>query len=179
MAQRISWYLVCLIGIYPTVAAGQAPDRSEENSANNSSAAPKPYDCDPICGPGMVCTEGKCVSPCNPPCPADKVCAGFGKCVPAPVCDPQCRSGYTCVDGRCVSACNPVCGKYETCTENGECVRVVEEQPRTVWVWHDRYPYWHWYAPGAYLWWNPGPVWHHPRPNRFRPDNPRHDRRRR
>jgi hypothetical protein len=36
-----------------------------------------------MCGDGFACVEGVCKSACNPPCAADQVCAGAGRCTPA------------------------------------------------------------------------------------------------
>ncbi|MBN2718280.1 MAG: hypothetical protein JXX14_20720 [Deltaproteobacteria bacterium] len=38
--------------------------------------------CSPQCRDGFFCSDGKCVSPCNPPCPAMEVCTRNGKCIP-------------------------------------------------------------------------------------------------
>jgi hypothetical protein len=158
-----------LASFYSGTANAQTPDKSDAGAAPDAAAPPKPYDCQPICRPGFMCVDGRCVSPCNPPCKADQVCAGLGKCVPAPVCDPQCRAGFTCVDGRCVSACNPPCGSGEVCVESGQCV-VMTTPPHdsTVWIWRDRSPdWWYWNSPGLYWWWAPRyGGWHHPPPPR-------------
>jgi hypothetical protein len=39
--------------------------------------------CEPECRSGFVCREARCVSRCNPLCPADEVCTPDGECVAA------------------------------------------------------------------------------------------------
>ena len=38
--------------------------------------------CTPLCRDGFYCSNGQCVSPCNPGCPALEVCTRNGKCIP-------------------------------------------------------------------------------------------------
>jgi hypothetical protein len=162
--------VVLLSGSFITAMAhAQKPPAPDAGVAPvAASGTPKPYDCDPICGPGLFCANGKCVSACNPPCPANEVCKGLGQCVPAPTCEPQCRAGYFCVAGKCVSPCNPPCGGNEICTSEGECVLTTQNQS-TVWVWHDESPHWYWWTPRPYWWWEPRPIWR-PAPHHYRHD---------
>jgi hypothetical protein len=174
--------VLSFIGIFSSaIANAQAPDKADAKAdagaAPDAASGPKRYDCDPICRPGHQCVEGKCVSLCNPPCAADEVCQGLGKCLPAPVCEPQCRGGYTCLNGKCISACNPACKGGEVCTEGGQCVVPTYNESTTVWVWRDRPPHWYWVTPRPYWWWTPH-RWH-PAPRHYpRGDRPRHRRHR-
>lgn len=162
MNKKVALGVLLFSALYPATAGAQAENRSDAKVEPKVSPEPKPYDCDPICRPGFVCANGQCVTPCNPPCPGDQVCAGFGKCVPAPVCEPLCRAGFVCLEGTCVSACNPPCGGGEVCAEGGQCVRPPQNNVTTVWIWDDRPPQrvWYWYTPRHHWQWGPRPLWH-------------------
>lgn len=43
--------------------------------------------CEPSCRDGFTCKRSRCVSLCNPLCPADEVCTASGECVSAHVAD--------------------------------------------------------------------------------------------
>lgn len=43
--------------------------------------------CEPSCRSGFTCKEARCVSLCNPLCPADEVCTPTGECVSAHIAD--------------------------------------------------------------------------------------------
>ncbi len=70
--------------------------------------------------PGMCApTEGTCIEDCGPnnPCPADKTCNSYGRCVSGePDCGYDCPQGYVCdpVFNTCVLNC-PECGPNECC----------------------------------------------------------------
>lgn len=43
--------------------------------------------CEPTCRSGFTCRQSRCVSLCNPSCPADETCASNGECISAHVAD--------------------------------------------------------------------------------------------
>jgi hypothetical protein len=43
--------------------------------------------CEPSCRSGFTCKQSRCVSSCNPLCPADEVCTANGECVSAHLAD--------------------------------------------------------------------------------------------
>jgi hypothetical protein len=48
------------------------------------SRSPEPLNgCEPSCRSGFTCKQSRCVSMCNPLCPADEVCTANGECVSA------------------------------------------------------------------------------------------------
>lgn len=57
-------------------------ERETHSTESENGVAPD-KDCLPSCRPGYLCLEGRCVSPCNPPCPGGEVCSRNGKCIPA------------------------------------------------------------------------------------------------
>lgn len=40
----------------------------------------EPGSCSPLCRKGYLCQKGKCISQCNPPCPAGQRCVEGGEC---------------------------------------------------------------------------------------------------
>lgn len=38
--------------------------------------------CEPLCSPGFLCTQGKCIPQCNPACTADQACGNDRLCHP-------------------------------------------------------------------------------------------------
>jgi hypothetical protein len=52
------------------------------------SRSPEPLNgCEPSCRSGFTCKQSRCVSSCNPLCPADEVCTANGECVSARLAD--------------------------------------------------------------------------------------------
>lgn len=52
------------------------------------SRAPEPVNsCEPACRSGYTCREARCVSLCNPTCPADEICTAEGECISARAAD--------------------------------------------------------------------------------------------
>lgn len=50
--------------------------------------APEPLNsCEPACRSGYTCKETRCVSLCNPSCPADEICTADGECISARLAD--------------------------------------------------------------------------------------------
>lgn len=58
-------------------AAPQPPSRAAEASDT----------CEPVCRSGFTCRQSRCVSLCNPLCPADEICTADGECVSGHVAD--------------------------------------------------------------------------------------------
>jgi len=56
------------------------PPTGSAAPASSAPPAPKPGDCFPACREGFVCSEARCVSVCNPPCPSDQVCVEGRSC---------------------------------------------------------------------------------------------------
>ncbi|MDD5305737.1 MAG: hypothetical protein PHU25_00310 [Deltaproteobacteria bacterium] len=67
---------------------------------------PAPQPCVPSCRAGYTCVDGRCLSPCNPPCPDSEVCTRNGLCLPAtePVAPRAPALGTTALSGRSVRA---------------------------------------------------------------------------
>lgn len=57
---------------------GLAPVGTETAAPDAMAAYPQ---CIPNCREGYLCFQGRCISPCNPPCPADQACTSAGTCV--------------------------------------------------------------------------------------------------
>ncbi len=80
----------------------------------------QPIDCTVDCGPGQVCSNGKCVSvPCKEKCKEGYICAR-GQCVLREECNPPCpQFGFVCVKGLCEKLCVPACDakKHEVCIQ--------------------------------------------------------------
>jgi hypothetical protein len=54
-----------------------------EDTGRAAATIAETHDCFPACRKGHVCHEGKCISKCNPPCPANMICQDNGECSPA------------------------------------------------------------------------------------------------
>lgn len=89
-----------------------------------------PEQCDPACGDGTTCQDGRCVAlaapSCAPACGPCQVCDVDGA---APVCVDMCASDLTCQDNICVrpveAACTPACSDCQMCDTSGarpECI---------------------------------------------------------
>lgn len=67
------------------------PVAASADASAQGSASPEAV-CVPSCRSGFVCVQGACVSACNPPCDANRICAASGECIPtAP---PPAPAGY-------------------------------------------------------------------------------------
>ncbi len=76
-----------------------------------------------LCPAGEVCTKGRCVGPCNPPCGNGFKCVN-NQCVEDNCYTTGCKNGEICKKGVCVAdACQNVsCPQGEFCRE-GKCVK--------------------------------------------------------
>jgi hypothetical protein len=62
------------IAAEPPVATGPTPESRAAEPVNS---------CEPTCRSGFTCKRSRCLSLCNPLCPADEVCTAGGECVSA------------------------------------------------------------------------------------------------
>ncbi|HYJ09911.1 MAG TPA: hypothetical protein VEX18_12905, partial [Polyangiaceae bacterium] len=66
----------------PAQPAPTQPAPAQPAPAQPAPAQPAPAACYPSCREGFTCYEGKCVSLCNPPCPAGLECVAGRRCEP-------------------------------------------------------------------------------------------------
>ena len=65
----------------PELSRAQESSDTPAESVDNEGKAGT---CFPACRAGFVCNQGRCVSVCNPPCPAGESCVDGNYCAPAP-----------------------------------------------------------------------------------------------
>jgi hypothetical protein len=89
-----------------------------------------PDSCDPPCGRGAVCRDGRCQGGCAGGCPSGQICSSRqGRCVKDPCAKKRCSSGEVCRGGVCRKRggsgprlpCQPECGEGTIC-KRGKCV---------------------------------------------------------
>ncbi|HJL14691.1 MAG TPA: putative metal-binding motif-containing protein, partial [Sandaracinaceae bacterium LLY-WYZ-13_1] len=75
-----------------------------------------------VCGPGEICTGGRCVDACEGVvCPTDQVCM-LGECIADLCASVVCPGTQVCRDGECFDACDGVsCDEGQRCRD-GACV---------------------------------------------------------
>lgn len=67
------------VSAQPVAPRRPAPAAPLLESSSNS--------CEPACRSGFTCRQARCVSLCNPVCPADEICTAGGECISAHVAD--------------------------------------------------------------------------------------------
>jgi hypothetical protein len=78
--------------------------------------APPPV-CDPACGEGFVCVQGKCVAKsCDPPCASGQTCT-LGQCQTPKTGSLSCGQVVACVGGQCAPPADESC--KVACIEQG------------------------------------------------------------
>jgi hypothetical protein len=63
----------------PAASSPSAPNRAV--APTSAPSAQSDQACFPACRAGFACSDGHCVSACNPPCPAAEKCTPRGECV--------------------------------------------------------------------------------------------------
>lgn len=74
------WSFCATLAVAQTDAES-AVTKEGDVQPTESASEPAASECVPKCREGFVCSDGKCVTVCNPPCAAGQTCTSLGHCV--------------------------------------------------------------------------------------------------
>ncbi len=81
LARALGLAVLLISGRLPAQAAAPAPVPPTPATASTPTPAPGAA-CFPTCRDGFTCSQGQCISLCNPPCPAGLECVEGHRCEP-------------------------------------------------------------------------------------------------